>query len=49
MASRREDMRHVVAWLRFVRWATCIVLWVVVAAVFLFPHLDLPLRAIWPF
>ncbi len=49
MASRREDMRHVVAWLPFVRWVTCIVLWVAVATVFLFPHLDLPLRAIWPF
>jgi two-component system sensor histidine kinase RegB len=42
-------MRHVVAWLPFVRWVTCIVLWVVVAAVFLFPHFDLPLRAIAPF
>ncbi len=49
MAERREDMRHVVAWLPFVRWVTCIALWVVVAAVFVFPHLDLPLRAVAPF
>ena len=28
--------------------STCLVLWVVVAAVWLFPHLDLPLRAIAP-
>jgi len=49
MAERREEMRHLVAWLPFVRWVTCIVLWVVVAAVLLFPHLDLPLRAIAPF
>jgi two-component system, sensor histidine kinase RegB len=49
MLNRANEMRHVVAWLPFVRWVTCIVLWVVVAAVVLFPHLDLPLRAIWPF
>ena len=49
MLNPANDMRHVVAWLPFVRWVTCIVLWVVVAAVVLFPHLDLPLRAIWPF
>ncbi len=48
MVTRPEEMRHVVAWLPFVRWVTCIVLWVVVAAVGLFPHLNLPLRAIWP-
>lgn len=49
MSERPNEMRHVVAWLPFVRWTTCIALWVVVAAVFLFPHLDLPLRAIAPF
>jgi two-component system sensor histidine kinase RegB len=49
MATRSNHVRHVVAWLPFVRWATCAVLWVVVAAVWLFPHLDLPLRTIAPF
>lgn len=49
MAERRQEMRHVVAWLPFVRWMTCIVLWMVVAAVFVFRHLDLPLRAVAPF
>jgi two-component system sensor histidine kinase RegB len=49
MLTRANEMRHVVAWLPFVRWVTCIVLWVVVAAVAFFPHLDLPLRAVWPF
>jgi hypothetical protein len=49
MLNRANDMRHVVAWLPFVRWVTCLALWVVVATVALFPHLDLPLRAIWPF
>jgi len=48
MLTPGGDMRHVVAWLPFVRWVTCLVLWVVVAAVWLFPHLDLPLRAIAP-
>jgi hypothetical protein len=49
MAEQRGEMRHIVAWLPFVRWVTCVVLWVVVASVFVFPHLDLPLRAIAPF
>jgi two-component system sensor histidine kinase RegB len=49
MVSEPAEMRHVVAWLPFVRWGTCVALWVVVAAVFLFPHLDLPLRAAAPF
>jgi hypothetical protein len=48
MPAPREEMRHVVAWLPFVRWVTCLVLWVAVAAVWLSPHLDLPLRAIAP-
>src|SRR5262245_60959602 len=49
MAEERDGMRHVVAWLPVTRWATCIVLWAVLATVLLFPHLDLPLRAIAPF
>jgi two-component system sensor histidine kinase RegB len=49
MLNRRNDVRHVVAWLPFVRWVTCIALWVVAGGVLLFPHLDLPLRAITPF
>ena len=48
MENRDDEVRHVVAWLPAVRWVTCIVLWVVVAVVWLFPHLDLPLRAIAP-
>ena len=31
------------------RWMTCILLWVAVAVSWLFPHLDLPLRALAPF
>jgi two-component system, sensor histidine kinase RegB len=49
MLNRAEEMRHVVAWLPITRWVTCIVLWAVLATVLLFPHLDLPLRAITPF
>jgi two-component system, sensor histidine kinase RegB len=48
MVNRPDEVRHVVAWLPATRWVTCIVLWVVVAVVWLFPHLDLPLRAIAP-
>jgi len=32
-----------------VQWATCAAAWVVLAAVWLLPHLDLPLRAVGPF
>ena len=49
MLNRAGEVRHVVAWLPFVRWVTCVVLWAVVAAVWLFPHLDLPLRTVAPF
>jgi len=49
MPRRADEMRHVVAWLPITRWVTCIVLWAVLATVLLFPHLDLPLRAIAPF
>ena len=46
MVSNPTAVRHVVAWLPAVRWSTCVVLWIVFAVAWLFPHLDLPLRAI---
>ena len=49
MVNAPDRMRHVVAWLPHVRWATCVLLWAVVVAVWVFSHLDLPLRAIAPF
>lgn len=48
MVSQSSEMRHVVAWLPAVRWITCVALWVVLAVVWLAPHLDLPLRTIAP-
>lgn len=48
MSDERTAMRHVVAWLPFVRWATCALLWIVFVAAWLFPHLDLSLRAVAP-
>ena len=41
-------MRHVVAWLPAVRWATCAALWGGFAAAYLLPHLDLSIRAVLP-
>jgi CDP-diglyceride synthetase len=49
MVNWSDDVRHVVAWLPATRWVTCIVLWVAVTVSWLFPHLDLPLRALAPF
>jgi two-component system, sensor histidine kinase RegB len=49
MVSGPGRMRHVVAWLPHVRWVTCVLLWAVAIAVWMFSHLDLPLRAIAPF
>ena len=46
MLNVTGDVRHVVAWLPAVRWSTCFALWASLAAAALFPHLDLPLRAI---
>jgi two-component system sensor histidine kinase RegB len=46
MVNNPADLRHVVAWLPVVRWSTGVVLWTVFAVAWLFPHLDLPLRAI---
>jgi two-component system sensor histidine kinase RegB len=48
MVSERSEVRHVVAWLPAVRWTTCAALWTAVGAVWMFPHLDLPLRAVAP-
>jgi two-component system sensor histidine kinase RegB len=46
MTQSSFEVRHVVAWLQPVRWITCAALWAVLAIVWLFPHLDLSLRAI---
>ena len=46
MVSPSSEVRHVVAWLPAVRWATCAALWTMLAVVSLLPHLDLPLRTI---
>jgi two-component system, sensor histidine kinase RegB len=48
MSSRPDHVRHDVAWLAVVRWATCVVLWAAVLAAWLLPHLDLSLRAVAP-
>src|SRR5262245_19214492 len=48
MVGESTDARHSVAWLPAMRWLTCVVLWAV-AASWLLPHLNLPLRAIGPF
>ena len=48
MTSKPIDMRHVVAWLPVVRWATCAMLWIVMGGAWLFPDLDLSLRDIAP-
>ncbi len=48
MVNPPEQVRHVVAWLPAVRWATCLALWVAVAAALLFSRLDFPLREIAP-
>jgi len=41
-----SEVRHDVAWLRPVRWATCVVLWTLLGVLWLFPHLDLSLREV---
>jgi len=46
MSGTRSGVRHVVAWLQPVRWATAGALWSALAAVFLLPGVDLPLRGI---
>jgi two-component system, sensor histidine kinase RegB len=49
MSSTRSEVRHVVAWLQPLRWATCVTLWGMLAVVWLFPQLDLSLRDIAAF
>jgi two-component system sensor histidine kinase RegB len=49
MTNPQSEMRQVVAWLQPLRWTTCALMWVVLVVVWIFPHLDLSLRAIGPF
>jgi two-component system sensor histidine kinase RegB len=44
MSNAPSEVRHDVAWLPPVRWATCVVLWTLLGVLWLFPHLDLSLR-----
>jgi two-component system sensor histidine kinase RegB len=48
MKDDPNEVRHVVAWLPMVRWATCAMLWIVTGVAWLFPHLDLSLREVAP-
>jgi two-component system sensor histidine kinase RegB len=48
MSNRSEVVRHDVAWLPLVRWGSCGALWILLATVWLFPHLNLSLRAVAP-
>jgi two-component system sensor histidine kinase RegB len=48
MSNQPALLRHDVAWLPIVRWATCLVLWSVVLAAWLLPQIDLSLRGIAP-
>lgn len=49
MVTNGPDVRQVVAWLAPLRWTTCVALWGMLAVAWLFPQLDLPIRAITPF
>jgi two-component system sensor histidine kinase RegB len=46
MGDASSEVRHDVAWLQPLRWATCAVLWTVLGVLWLFPHLDLSLREV---
>lgn len=46
MSNARSEVRHDVAWLQPMRWATCVVLWALLGVLWLFPHLDLSLREV---
>jgi two-component system sensor histidine kinase RegB len=46
MSSTPSEVRQDVAWLKPVRWGTCVVLWTLLGVLWLFPHLDLSLREI---
>lgn len=48
MMKSSTSVWHVVAWLQPVRWTTCASMWTVLGVAWLFPHLDLSLRAIAP-
>ena len=48
-AIEPPKVRHVVAWLEAVRLITCVALWTVLAAIWLLPNVDFPLRATLPF
>ena len=46
MSNAPSEVRHDVAWLQPVRWATCVLLWTLLAVFWLFPHLDISLREV---
>lgn len=46
MSNAPSEVRHDVAWLQPVRWATSVVLWTLLGVLWLFPHLDLSLREV---
>lgn len=46
MVTNAPDVRHVVAWLPPIRWATCVALWGMLAVAWLLPQIDTPVRAI---
>jgi two-component system sensor histidine kinase RegB len=46
MRNALSEVRHDVAWLQPVRWATCVALWALLGVLWLFPHLDLSLREV---
>lgn len=46
MSNPQSEVRHDVAWLQPVRWATCAALWTLLGVLWLFPHLDLSLREV---
>ncbi len=48
MNNESPEVRHDVAWLPFVRWATCAMLWTVIGTAWALPHLELSLRQIAP-
>lgn len=46
MSNEPSEVRHDVAWLQPVRWATCVALWTLLGVLWLFPHFDLSLREV---
>lgn len=47
MVTNDPEVRHVVAWLAPIRWATCVALWGMLAVALLWPRIDPPVGAIW--